>query len=95
MAATKEADRAPGEDPKPKGEANKKPDSLRDIDTPADYQAQLGHFAEVASGEHQGRYGVVVQDAGGENVVLQTRDTRSERLVVAYKDLRPAKAGRR
>lgn len=64
------------------------------------HEAQVGHFAEAVTGDHSGRYGVLdnvsVDKYGVPTTgVLRTRDSRSERLVVNYSDLRPARAGRR
>lgn len=72
-----------------------------DVHTQRDDQAVPGHFADVVDGKHKGRYGVVVEvasrDANGvvDEVVLRTRDDDSGRIVVRYKDLRPARAGKR
>lgn len=61
----------------------------------------IGAFARVTKGEHQGRYGVIEYaasvDAKGlpKKVVFRTRDDESARLVLNYKDLEAAKAGGR
>lgn len=62
---------------------------------------QVGHYAEVVSGEHEGRYGVVHsvtdtdKDGGPKSVVFVTRDQDHARLVVDYSDLKAALPGRR
>lgn len=56
----------------------------------------LGHFVDVVSGEHEGRYGVFeTLNSDGETAVVRSRDAESERLVCDLSDLRPAEAGRR
>lgn len=60
-----------------------------------------GHFVEVVSGEHEGRYGVFESvgstTAAGypTTIVVVTRDDDSERLVLRIEDCRPAVAGGR
>lgn len=56
----------------------------------------LGHFVDVVSGEHEGRYGVFeTLNSDSKTAVIRSRDAESERLVVKLSDLRPAEAGRR
>ena len=56
----------------------------------------LGHFVDVVSGEHEGRYGVFeTLNHDEKTAVVRSRDAESERLVVKLSDLRPAEAGRR
>lgn len=89
-AATRKKNEAKRE----KGDAPPKP--FDDLHTQEDSQAVPGHFVEVTAGEHKGRYGVLVDtDQYSDNVVVRTRDSSNERLLVAYKDLKPAEAGRR
>lgn len=73
----------------------KKPDVLDDLHTQEYDHATPGHFVDVVSGPHEGRYGVLVENAEGENVVVRTRDASSERILVKYGDLRPAPPGGR
>jgi hypothetical protein len=54
----------------------------------------LGHFVDVVSGPHKGRYGTFETIEGNEAVV-RTRDAESERLNVKVSDLQRAEAGRR
>jgi hypothetical protein len=76
-------------------ERGDKPEILDDLHTQADDMASMGQFVEVTKGPHKGRYGVVIEDAAGENVVIRTRDESSDRLLVPYEALRPAEAGKR
>lgn len=55
----------------------------------------LGHFVDVVSGPHKGRYGVFMEAGSNGTAVVRTRDDASERLSVRVSDLCPAKAGRR
>lgn len=63
--------------------------------------ANIGEFATVTGGEHQGRYGVVEQvatfDSKGwpKEVIFRTRDADSARLTVKYSDLKASEAGHR
>lgn len=65
------------------------------VDPREDTMAREGGFVQIVSGEHEGRYGVLISAPSVDNCVVRTRDDDSERLVVAYKDLRPADAGGR
>lgn len=63
--------------------------------------ALIGHFADVVSGEYQGKYGVVEKatafDSKGwpTKVAFRTRDAANELLTVDYSDLRVSEAGKR
>lgn len=87
MASTKSA-------PKKKA-APKVPSPFDDLNTAEDEQAVPGHFVEAVSGPHEGRYGVLVEQAGPSTVIVRTRDADNELINVAYGDLRPAESGRR
>lgn len=54
----------------------------------------LGHFVDIVSGEHKGRYGTF-ETVEGNEAVVRTRDAESERLNVKVSDLQRAEAGRR
>jgi hypothetical protein len=75
----------------------KKKESVPEIpvDSRDDSDARIGGFVEVVSGEHEGRYGVLISAPGFHSCVVRTRDANSERLVVSYDQLIPADAGRR
>ena len=62
---------------------------------PDDDQATVGAFVDVVSGDHEGRYGVLVEAHSLDRAIVRTRDANNELLVTAYSDLRPAEAGRR
>lgn len=63
--------------------------------------ANIGEFATVTGGEHEGRYGVVESvatfDSKGwpKTVIFRTRDADSARLTVNYSDLKASEAGHR
>jgi hypothetical protein len=70
------------------------PSALNDVR--GDEEPVLGHFVEVTSGKHQGRYGVFTEVADdGKTAVVRTRDSATERLAVPLSNLRPSPAGRR
>lgn len=71
------------------------PKPFDDLNTAEDSQAVPGHFVEVISGDHKGRYGVLIEEADKDNVIIRTRDENSERLVVKYADLEPSRSGKR
>lgn len=62
---------------------------------PDDSQATVGAFVDVVEGEHEGRYGVLVEAHSLDTAIVRTRDAASERIVTKYSELRPAEAGRR
>lgn len=64
-------------------------------DVREDEAAVLGHFVDVVTGPHKGRYGVFMEAGSNGTAVIRTRDDASERLSLKVSDLRPAKAGRR
>jgi len=64
-------------------------------DVRADDAPVLGHFVEIVSGEHKGRYGVFIEATSNGVAVVRTRDSASERLSVKVSDLQPAPAGKR
>jgi hypothetical protein len=78
-----------------KSKQEKRPEPFDDLHTAEDEQAVPGHFADVISGPHEGRYGVILDATGKDEVILRTRDAAGEHLTVAYSDLRPASSGRR
>lgn len=63
--------------------------------------ANIGEFATVTSGEHNGKYGVVEAvatfDSKGwpKTVTFRTRDADGELLTVNYSDLKASEAGHR
>ena len=60
-----------------------------------DSEAKVGGFVDVVDGEHQGRYGVLIEAPDKDHCIVRTRDAATERLVVSYDQLRPAEAGKR
>lgn len=98
MPATKKTRKAPAKKqsaPKPKAPKGDVPDPFTDLTTGEDSQSVPGHFVDVTGGEHEGRYGVLIGKADDDKVIIRTRDDDSIRIVVAYKDTKPAEAGRR
>lgn len=80
----------PEGDPVPPADPRSLNDRRRDED------AILGHFVNVVSGEHEGRYGVFVDVAAdGETAIVRSRDADNDVFSTAISDLRPAKAGLR
>lgn len=77
---------------KPKKDEGR-PEPFDDLHTQQDDQAVPGHFAEAVSGPHKGRYGVILDATGTDEVILRTRDASAEHLTVKYADLRPAESG--
>lgn len=79
-----------GGDPVPPIDPRSLNDRRRDED------AILGHFVNVVSGEHEGRYGVFIDVApDGETAIVRSRDADNDVFSTAISDLRPAKAGLR
>jgi sRNA-binding protein len=73
----------------------KKPQPLTDQNAPIG-GLYVGTHAKVVSGEHEGKHGAIIEDLPNDSdVILRTRDDNSERIVVAYNDLRPDTAGQR
>lgn len=103
-AAEKEADRRSGDHRKLYADQQGVPAVNIDSTTlpylPAG-SVNIPSFAVVTAGKHKERYGVVEQVASTDKygfpdeVLFRTRDDETELLVVKYKDLKQAFAGRR
>lgn len=95
---TEESAAEPDEAPEPASEAPTEPvpDSRSLHDRRRDEDAVLGHFVNVVSGEHKGRYGVFIDvESDGETAIVRTRDAENDTFSVPISDLRPAEPGLR
>jgi hypothetical protein len=54
-----------------------------------------GCFCEVIGGPHSGRVGVYIADADAGKIVIRTRDSKEDHLVLDSSQTRPVTAGRR
>lgn len=70
------------------------PTTLGLYDVRGDDEAVEGHFVDVVSGDHEGKYGVFLY-AEGDTAVVKARDDLSDTFTTKITDLRPALAGRR